>query len=188
MELSATLSTSQLPPEETVTFFLDRTHQSKDTARLLRKLGVRIELHKDHFPQDSEDTAWIPICAANGWIILTGDKGIEHSGINRAAVIASAAKVFIISDYRTRGLEQTASLIAARRKMARIAMVNVGPFYCSVEMAKDDHVGKPRFQPGGYAMSVEAVPESALPASGESPISLKQDEKLPSPKTGDLFS
>ena len=176
------MSNSQPQPENPVVLFLDRTHQSKDTARLLRKLGILVELHKDHFEQDSDDAAWIPVCAANGWAILTGDKGIEYSGINRAAVIASGAKVFVISDYKTRGLDQTAALITARHKIVRLATNNVGPFYCTIEMVSDSHVGKPRFEQGGYALEKEALPEFAVTVSEPA---IKEEPTRPS--SGEQF-
>jgi hypothetical protein len=116
-------------------------------------------VHKSHFVQDAPDGEWIPVCAANGWIILTGDKGIENDGINRSAVINSAAKIFMLYDHKSRGLEQTAALIAARKKIAQTALNNVGPFYCPIEMVGDSHVGKPRFYPGGYAIQTESIPE-----------------------------
>ena len=73
--------------------------------------------------------------------------------------------IAVISDYRTRGLEQTAALITAHRKIGRITLENVGPFYCNVEMTGDSHVGKPRFQPGGYPLQKQPVPESVIPVS-----------------------
>lgn len=158
------MSNSRPTLEESVTFFLDRTHQSKDTARLLRKLGVQLVLHREKFDPEAPDPEWIPVCAENGWIILSGDKGLENVGLNRAAVIKCAAKVFLIHDYQTQGLDQTAALITARKKIMRVALRNAGPFYCSVEMAGDDHVGRPEFQPGGYPLGVEDVPECALAA------------------------
>jgi hypothetical protein len=161
------LSNSPQSPEESVTFFLDRTHQSKYTEKLLRLLGVKVELHKKHFVQDAPDTDWIPVCAGNGWIIVTGDKGIENDGINRAAVIRCGAKIFMLHDHRTRGLEQTASLIAARKKIARTALNNVGPFYCPVQIANDDHVGEPKFYPGGHPIEVGPVVPTSEPAKDE---------------------
>jgi hypothetical protein len=179
------LSNSPQSLEELVTFFLDRTHQSRDTARLLRRLGIKIELHKNNFLHDAPDPDWIPVCAANGWIIVTGDKGIEFDGINRAAVIECAAKVFMVNDHQTRGLEQTAALIAARKKIMRTALQNVGPFYCSVDMASDNHVGPPRFQPGGYALKPEAIPGAAMPVP-EPGDAVSQKHHDPPERSGEL--
>ncbi len=161
------MSSSPQSAEPSVTFFLDRTHQSKHTVRLLRLLGVPVEVHNSHFVPDAADDEWIPVCAAKGWIILTGDQGIENDGINRAAVIQSGAKVFTLYCHKAKGLEMTAALITARKKIARTAVNSVGPFYCPISMVGDSHVGSPKFYPGGYAIKqdkmTKAVAKSSVP-------------------------
>jgi hypothetical protein len=133
---------------------------------------------------DTPDDEWIPICAAKGWIILTGDKGIENDGINREAVIQCAAKVFMMYDHKSRGLEQTAALIAARKKIAQTALNNVGPFYCPIEMLGDAHVGEPKSYPGGYALQVEKVHESAISVPDRAEA--KPADQPPVAESGDL--
>jgi hypothetical protein len=156
------LSSSPQSPEAAVTFFLDRTHQSKHTVRLLKSLGVPVEVHQTHFEPEAPDDEWIPVCAAKGWVILTGDQGIEKDGLNRASVIQSGAKVFTLICYKAQSLEMTAALIAARKKIARTAADNVGPFYCRIEMLGDSHVSPPKFYPGGYALEKEKTAESSI--------------------------
>jgi len=124
---------------------------------MLQSLGVRVEVHKNHFVHDAPDAEWIPVCASKGWVILTGDQGIENDGINRAAVIQSQAKVFTLYSYRAKGLEMSAALIAARKKIGRTAESNVGPFYCPIRMLGESHVGLPKFYQGGYSLKSEGV-------------------------------
>ena len=146
-------------------------------------LGVQVEVHRKHFSPETPDHEWIPICAAQNWAILTGDKGIEADGLNRATVIKSAAKIFLIHDHRTKGLDQTAAIIAARRKIARTATNNVGPFYCPIEMVGDSHVGKPNFYPGGYALETESVPESSIAVPDSDKEVSKKNARLPKLKS-----
>jgi PIN domain-containing protein len=178
------LSSTPPYPESSVVIFLDRTHHSKHTERLLRLLGVPVKVHRSLFHPEMPDHEWIPICAANGWAIVTGDKGIEADGLNRSTVIKSAAKIFMMYDYRSKGLEQTAAIIAARRKIARTVTNNVGPFYCPVEIVGESHVGKPNFYPGGYALEAEAVPEFSIPISEDGSNELQnRNRKLPKIKS-----
>jgi hypothetical protein len=98
-----------------------------------------------------------------GWAILAGDKGIENDGLNRATIIKCAAKIFMMHHHKTKGLDQTAAIIAARRKIARTATNNVGPFYCPVETLGESHVGEPKFYPGGYAIQTDPKKKRSKP-------------------------
>jgi hypothetical protein len=46
-------------PEE-FTIFLDNDTGSNAVVQALRSQGVRVELLKDHFQPETEDTVWIP--------------------------------------------------------------------------------------------------------------------------------
>jgi hypothetical protein len=157
-------------PSTPLTFLLDRTHQSKITAKLLRDLDMSVEVHKRHYLPAAPDPEWIADATSKGWVIVSGDKGIELDGINRQAVSRSGAKVFLLADTESRGAEWAASLVVARHKMIRVASQNRGPFYCTVGKAADDHVKDLRFLDGGgpyprspgISESHAAVPEEML--------------------------
>ena len=146
---------------------MDRTHQSKVTAKLLRELGVPLELHKRYYLHDTPDPEWIFDCTERGWLIISGDKGIEYDGINRYAVAKCRAKVFVLADTSSRGAEWAASLVLARHKIAHLAASHNGPFYCSIEMGGDRHVGKARCFDGGGPIQVEQIPEHAIGVRGQ---------------------
>lgn len=156
---------------------------------MLKKLGVSLQLHKEHFVHDAPDDEWIPVVAAKGWAIISGDKGIEFDGINRAAVQTHKAKVFTLADTTMRGVEWAATLVAARKKIYAIAEQNIGPFYCTIEPVGDGHVGKPRFLPGGYTLQVEPVPETLFPVSDKGTDEVKESPKIEDspPQTPPLF-
>jgi hypothetical protein len=152
---------------------LDRTHQSKLTAKLLRDLDVSVEVHKRHYLPAAPDPEWIADAANKGWAIISGDKGIEYDGVNRQAVAKSGARVFLLSDTESRGAEWAASLVMARHKIQRIAVENRGPFYCTVDKGSDHHVKDLRFLEGGGPLpKAVMVPESqaAVSESGKAPI------------------
>lgn len=166
-------------PNPSVTFLLDRTHQSKITAKLLRELDLNVEVHKRHYLPGAPDPEWIADATLKGWVIISGDKGIELDGINRQAVANAGAKVFLLADTESRGAEWAASLVMARHKMMRIAAENRGPFYCSVEKGGHDHVKNLRFLDGGGPLpkpvsmseAQNAAPNGAVDsASIESPV------------------
>jgi len=65
-------------PPEVVTFFLDRTLGKKIVASALRRAGVKVETHDDHFPPDAKDPEWLKEVGAKGWVVLTNDRHIRY--------------------------------------------------------------------------------------------------------------
>ncbi len=83
---------SSAPLSGRVVLFLDRTHQSRLLIKMLRGIHASCEAHSTYYSQDADDNKWIPDVAGKGWVIISGDKGIEKDGINRQCVIDSQAK------------------------------------------------------------------------------------------------
>lgn len=128
------------------------------------------KVHKRYYLPEEPDPSWIADASRRGWTIISGDKGIEYDGINRHAVTEAKAKVFILTDTESRGAEWAASLVMARHKILQIATENGGPFYCTVEKGKDDHVGKPRFiADGGPLPKPASISESQIAVPDLSP-------------------
>lgn len=88
-----------------ITFFLDRTQGRNVMAALLRRVGMNVQVHHDHFAPDADDDVWIAACGKQNWIIITGDKGIEKVPFNRQAAIDAKAKVFVLTDTNSRAEE-----------------------------------------------------------------------------------
>lgn len=132
-------------------------------VEFLKNIGMIVEVHRDHFNQDEDDHIWIPTCAAQGWVIISGDQGLEKAALNARAVIDSAAKVFILTDNNMKGIEWAASIITGRQKMAKLVLENDGPFYATVGKGHDTHVGKLRFVGQGKPKEKQKVIESQIP-------------------------
>jgi hypothetical protein len=160
------LRTSKRPSFDGV-LFLDRTHQTKIIRKILGALQCPIQYHRTLFSPDAPDDEWIPICAEQNWVIVSGDKGIIRDGINRKAVEISKAKVFLLADTDSSGAEWAASIALGARKIFRLARANDGPFYCKVEIGGDTHVGSVEYLSGGGPISVVSAPETMLQASGD---------------------
>jgi len=157
--------------------FLDATHQSKVTAKLLRDLDVNVEVHRRHYLPAVPDPEWIADSTSRGWVIISGDKGIREDGINRHAVIKARAKVFLLADTNSRGTEWAASLVMARKKILRIAEQNNGPFYCVVERGNDSHVHKPEFFEDGGPIPFSSISESQI----VSPVQVETEANTATP-------
>lgn len=152
---------SSVPPSGPM-LFLDRTHQSGLMIKMLRGISASFHRHSTHFKPDEDDHVWIPKVASQGWVIISGDKGIESDGLNRQSVIDSKAKVFVLSDTHSKGAEWAASLVLAYKRILRVAEENNGPFYCTVDKGSDSHVGEVRHEVGGGAI-VKPTPVAVPP-------------------------
>jgi hypothetical protein len=58
-------------------YFCDR-NLGKRFGQELRRQGLVVELHDDHFPQDTPDEDLLRHVAAQGWVILTLDKRMRY--------------------------------------------------------------------------------------------------------------
>jgi hypothetical protein len=115
---------------------------------MLEDAQLSIEPHRDHFDKTMDDHLWIPEVAGRGWIIISGDKRLE-SGINRVAVIESAAKVFVLSDTNSRPIYWGSAFINGLTTILRRVEDNSGPFFVDVLRDASQHVGYPRFLASG---------------------------------------
>jgi hypothetical protein len=158
----STFNTSKQPDEPI--YFVDRTHGRKKLPNLLKKVGMKVEVHYNHFDPEAPDDEWIPKCAANGWVILTGDKAIETDPINARAVEDSAAKVFITADTNSKAEEWAAAIIVGRRKLARVVEYNNGAFCVDVAKHATSHVSPERYKGGGGPKPREEI---AIPRQPE---------------------
>lgn len=72
---------------EPFTFFVDRSLGRVIVPEALRKIGLTVEVHADHFEHDAPDTAWLQKCGEEGWIVLAKDKAIKKNSIGAASHI-----------------------------------------------------------------------------------------------------
>src|SRR5438876_1018179 len=88
-------STSPKPPEE-LTFFLDRQLGRYKMAGALRKAGLNIEIHDDHFAQDAEDPEWLTAVGGKNWIVVTRDERIRYRAAEKHAISKAKVRAFVL--------------------------------------------------------------------------------------------
>jgi hypothetical protein len=77
-------------------FFTDRD-LGKQFPALLRKAGISVERHADHFPDDAKDEDWIAEVGKRGWCVVTHDKRIRYKSNELAAVKRAGIAMFVLS-------------------------------------------------------------------------------------------
>ena len=76
-------------------YFCDR-NLGKRFGQELRRQGLVVELHDDHFPQDTPDEDLLRHVAAQGWVILTLDKRMRYRPAEKAAILRHQARVILL--------------------------------------------------------------------------------------------
>lgn len=120
---------------EQVTFFVDR-YLGRHVGAALREAGLRIELHLDHFKDDTPDEDWIAEVSKRGWVTPTKDKAIRRKPREREAIIDSKARVFTLPSGNMTGEEMAERYVSSKLRMARFLRQHEGPFVGVVGQAE----------------------------------------------------
>ena len=117
---------------KTTVFFIDRCLGKHPIIETLRGTGVTVEIHDDHFPQNTLDQDWIPRVGEWGWIILTKDERIARNSIERQAVARVGARMFNLASKKLSGEETAFAFRDALPFMLKFILKNKAPFIAKV--------------------------------------------------------
>jgi hypothetical protein len=116
---------------EQTTFFVDRS-LGRNLGIVLRAAGWKIELHGDHFKDDTPDEDWLLQVGAKGWVVLTKDKNIRHNEVERRAVVVANIRMFTLPSGNWKGQEMVDAYLNGRPKMGRVLKKQPAPFVAVV--------------------------------------------------------
>ena len=112
-------------------FFIDRCLGNK-LADTLRNVGARVEIHDDHFSQDSYDKDWLRIVAERNWVVLTKDKKIASRPLELLAVAQGNVRLFVFVDGDVSGVVVAQGFVKVLEKMQRFIRWNQAPLIAKV--------------------------------------------------------
>src|SRR3989449_11587737 len=125
-------STSPKPPEE-LTFFLDRQLGRYKMAGALRKAGLNIEIHDDHFLQGALDPEWLRAVGERNWIVVTRDERIRYRVAEKQAIRRAKVRAFVLVAHGDLRIEEIAEiLLKALSKVESIAVQEKPPFIAKI--------------------------------------------------------
>lgn len=127
-------SPAQLDPERlaSLTFFLDYQIGRYVVADALRNAGARVEVHIDHFAQDSPDVEWIPEVGRRGWVLVTKDEHIRRNPLERTAYIGAKLRGFVVTGKDMGGPALAELLVRCLPGMVRRASGRPGPLLFTI--------------------------------------------------------
>lgn len=121
--------TSEQP---SVTLFLDRALDFDTLYNALVAAGVSVIRHRDQFADDAPDPEWLPVVGHRGWIVLTKDKAMQRSEIEKAAIKNARVGVFILVRSDLSGYEIATIFVKALPAIMRILSQHAPPFIAKV--------------------------------------------------------
>lgn len=80
-----------------LTFFLDRNLGRNIIAPRLRAAGANVELHDDHFSQQTPDSEWLSVVGERDWVMISRDKNIRRNPLERAAFEWARLRGFVLT-------------------------------------------------------------------------------------------
>ena len=115
-------------------FFRDRC-LGKKLADTLRNVGARVEIHDDHFSQDSKDKDWLRIVGERNWVVLTKDKKIASRRLELLAVAQGTVKLFAFVDVDVSRVVVAQGFVNALENMQQFIRGNQAPFIAKVHQS-----------------------------------------------------
>ncbi len=116
-----------------MTFFTDR-NLGRGFGLRLRSLGLSVELHDDHLPQETPDEEVLRYVAARGWILLTLDTRIRSRPRERETLMEAKAGVVCLI-HKGRTLEEFAFLFHANLPHLQRFLEGLSPpFLCTYRL------------------------------------------------------
>jgi hypothetical protein len=138
--MSAKGSTSKKPSDASFhsdrphrpVFFLDKCLGRYVVAEALRAAGEVVELHTDHFPQDSPDPIWLPEVGRKGWIVLTKDRSIKSNQIEIASLMQANTICFNLVSASLTGSEMASAFVSALHDMKQLIARKSRPLVANI--------------------------------------------------------
>ena len=122
-------------PRDAVTFFVDRCLGCYDVPNALRESGLIVEVHKEHFDSDCEDSVWIAEVGRRGWIMLTKDKSFRTRRIEIAALMRANTATFVLTNSNATGRQHAAVFIRALPRIMKLVRDFTRPFLARITPA-----------------------------------------------------
>jgi hypothetical protein len=119
-------------------FFADRNLGTRIFPVVLRKAGVIVHLHQDHFPQGAPDVEWVPEVAKRGWPIISPDLRISQHRLEVAAIMTSGAAMFCLSGGHNMGEAQALNFLRCLPSVLRVLEMTERPFIAKVYQPNAD--------------------------------------------------
>lgn len=128
---------SKSKPRDLPTFFVERSLGGRVVPSALRLAGVEVEIHNDHFAQDSKDEEWLSEVGRRGWVVLTKDQRIRYRPTELNALMKARVRAFVLTAGELQGREMAEIFLRALPSISRCLGKTPPPFIARVTRGGD---------------------------------------------------
>lgn len=125
------MPSSQTPPE----FFVDRSLGRRVLPDALRAAGYTVHTMWSVYGPDAEervsDVQWVTEGAERGWVLLSKDAKMRHRSVELAAIEATGARVFYLTNQQLLGAKQNMIFLHNIHRIIRLSR-KPGPYVYGV--------------------------------------------------------
>ena len=114
---------------------MERSLGKKKVADALRRAGVAVQVHEDHFSTDARDEEWLNEVGRRGWIVLTKDRHIRYRKPEINALLKAAVAAFVLTGGNLTGDEMAAIFVRALPRISRLVLAQRPPFIAKITKA-----------------------------------------------------
>ncbi len=91
-------------------------------------MGAKIEIHDDHFAQDTDDIRWLTEVGKRSWIVLSKDERIRHHPLELYALKTAKVGAFFLMSKGLSGDEMAAIFVKAMPNILNACGSSKPPF------------------------------------------------------------
>jgi predicted nuclease of predicted toxin-antitoxin system len=107
-------------------------------AGALRKAGLNIEIHDDHFSQNAKDPEWLTAAGKKNWIVVTRDERIRYRLAERQAIQRAKVRALVLAAQGDLRAEMLAEIfLKALPKICRTVQKRKPPFIAKISRGGD---------------------------------------------------
>ena len=111
---------------------MDRSLGRVTVPAALRKIGLKVEVHADHFAHDAPDTEWLERCGEERWIVLAKDRAIKKNPLERQAIFTHGLAAFFVLNSGATGEENAQAIVKGVKKIVGILENQRRPFIARI--------------------------------------------------------
>ena len=105
-------------------------------AGILRRAGLSVEVHDDHFQQDALDPEWLSAVGERNWIVVTRDERIRYNVAEKQAIRRAKVRAFVLAAQGNLRAEMLAKIFLNALPRVRGIVAKHRPPFCRQNLAR----------------------------------------------------
>jgi hypothetical protein len=105
---------------------------ARTVAKVLRDAGYSVEIHDDHFDQETADDVWLRAAGERDWVVLSKDDNIRRRAGEIGAIRAARVSFFVLGRGNFTGQQMAEVFVKAMPQIERAIRDHRPPLVCTV--------------------------------------------------------